>query len=55
MRRYLTYIKTVAHRAVSSSSAFPAISLGFTALGDIFAYVAVFNPPIQVVFVDGAG
>ena len=38
----------------SSSSAFPAISLGFTILGEIFAYVTVFlffflNPIIEVV------
>ena len=34
----------------SSSSVFPAISLGFTILGAIFAYVTVFfNPTIEVV------
>ena len=27
----------------------PAISLGFTILGEIFAYVTVFNPTIKVV------
>ena len=27
----------------------PAISLGFTTLGEIFAYVTVFNPTIKVV------
>ena len=27
----------------------PAISLGFTVLGEIFAYVTVFNPTIEVV------
>ena len=33
-----------------SSSALPARSLGFTNLGDIFAYVTVFfNPTIRVV------
>ena len=31
-----------------SSSAFPAISLGFTILGEIFAYVTIFNPAIEV-------
>ena len=33
----------------SSSSAFTAISLGFTILGEIFAYVTVFNPTIEIV------
>ena len=33
----------------SSSSVFPAISLGFTSYGEIFAYVTVFNPIIEVV------
>ena len=33
----------------SSSSAFPAISLRFTLLGEIFAYVTVFDPTIEVV------
>ena len=33
----------------SSSSAFPAISLGLTIFGEIFAYVTFFNPAIQVV------
>ena len=28
---------------------FPAIYLGFTILGDIFAYVTIFNPTIEVV------
>ena len=32
----------------SSSSAFPAISLGFTILGEIFAYVTVFSPTTEV-------
>ena len=32
-----------------SSAAFPAISLGFTFFGEIFAYVTFFNPTIQVV------
>ena len=36
-----------------SSSASPAISLGFTTLGEIFAYVTVFcfffNPTIEVI------
>ena len=31
------------------SSAFPAISLGFTILGEIFAYMTFFNPTIEVV------
>ena len=31
-----------------SSSVFPAISLGFTIFGEIFAYVAVFYPTIEV-------
>ena len=30
---------------------FPAMSLGFTILGEIFAYVAIFNPTIGVVTV----
>ena len=30
------------HKTTSSSSTFPAISLGFTILGEIFAYVTVF-------------
>ena len=33
----------------SSSSAFPALSLGFTILGEIFVYVTIFNPTIEVV------
>ena len=33
----------------SSSSAFPAIPLGFTNLGEIFAYVTVFHLTIEVV------
>ena len=33
----------------SSSSAFPAISLGFTSNGEIFAYVTVYNPTIEAV------
>ena len=32
-----------------SPSAFPAISLGFTIVGEKFAYVTVFNPTIEVV------
>ena len=32
-----------------SSSTFPAICLGFTILGKIFADVTVFNPTIEVV------
>ena len=32
----------------SSSSAFPAISLGFTIFGEIFACVTVFNLSIEV-------
>ena len=27
----------------------PAVSLGFTSLGEIFAYVTLFNPTIEVV------
>ena len=34
---------------VSSSSEFPAISLGLTTLGEIFAYVIVFNPTTEEV------
>ena len=30
-------------KSFESSSAFPAISLGFTSLGEIFAYVALFS------------
>ena len=33
----------------SSSPAFPAIALWFTSFGEIFAYVTVFNPTIEVV------
>ena len=33
----------------SSSSAFPAIYLGFTSLGEIFANVTIFNQTIEVV------
>ena len=33
----------------SSSFAFPAISLGFTIFGEIFMYVTVFYPTIEVV------
>ena len=32
-----------------SSSAYPAVSLGFTIFGEIFANVIVFNPAIEVV------
>ena len=32
----------------SSSSAFPTISMGFAILGEIFAYVIVFNSTIEV-------
>ena len=32
-----------------SPSAFPAIYLGFTSFGEIFAYVTVFHPTIEVV------
>ena len=34
---------------MSSFSAFPAISLGFTSSGEICVYVTVFNPTIEVV------
>ena len=39
------------NRDSSSSSALPAISLGFTTLGEIFAYVTIFfiNPTTQVI------
>ena len=33
----------------SSSSAYPAIAVGFIILGEIFAYATVFNPTIEVV------
>ena len=36
-------------RFSQTSSRFPAISLGFTVLGEIFAYVTVFIPTIEVV------
>ena len=37
------------HLCSSSSAASPALSLGFTSFGEIFAYVTVFNPTIEVV------
>ena len=42
-----SYIPGVHHS--SSSSAFPAIPVRFTISGQIFAYVAIFNPTIEVV------
>ena len=39
-------IPVISSSSSSSSSAFPVISLGFTILGQIFAYMTVFNPTI---------
>ena len=33
----------------SSSSAFPGVSVGFTIFGEIFVYVTISNPTIEVV------
>ena len=46
----LFWPSAVSNRHSSSSSAFPAISLGCSIFGEIFAYVIVFlNPTIEVV------
>ena len=45
----LTFDDTNSHSTSSSSYSSPAISLGFTILGEIFAYETVFNPTIEVV------
>ena len=43
------FCKTKVSSSSWSSSMFPAISVGFIIFGEIFVYVTVFNPTIEVV------